>query len=89
LVFAGLLPVALTETLGGFVAELVLEFVIGTVAFRRVLRRAPVEELADRLVRRTWGYGVLAVAIAAVAGALAWNIDPSAVTLGQVFRALN
>lgn len=68
LVFLGYLPLFLTEALGGYLAEIVLEFVIGAVLLRRVVQPRPEDDYWGFAVRKTWIYGVLFVVVAAVLG---------------------
>lgn len=82
------LPWLVTEILAGFLAELILEFVIGAAVMRRVLRPRPMDDSPSAVAARTWWLGLLAVVVAAGFGYAAHTIAPQAVTLGQVFQSL-
>ncbi|MGA0572989.1 hypothetical protein ACO2Q9_19910 [Variovorax sp. VNK109] len=83
-----MLPWLVSEMLAGFLAELILEFVIGAAVMRRVLRPRPLDDSPSAVAARTWWLGLLAVVIAAGLGYAAHRLAPEAVTLGQLLRSL-
>lgn len=86
LFFAGYVPMALTDVLAGYLAEIVLEFVIGAVIVRRVLRPRSMGGYWGFALRRTGLAGVAMVVVFGVAGFMLQSFDPTAHTLLQVFR---
>lgn len=87
-ILLAVLPWLATEMLAGFLAELILEFVIGAAVMRRVLRPRPLEESPMGVAARTWWLGVLAAVVAGGLGYVAHQVAPQAVTLGQVIQGL-
>ncbi len=66
--FAGYFPWFATEALGGYLAEIVLEFVIGAVLLRRVVQPRPADDYWQFIVRKTWLGGFVWVALACIVG---------------------
>lgn len=82
----GMLPLLLVDGIAALLAEVALQFVFGTLLARRVLRPRAHEEAFVRIAQKTWIAGVLLTLLSAAAGyALVW-LDPSAVTLRDLFR---
>jgi hypothetical protein len=81
-----MLPLLLVDGIAALLAEVALQFVFGTLLARRVLRPRAHEEAFVRIAQRTWIAGVLLTLLSAAVGyALVW-LDPSAVTLRDLFR---
>ena len=64
----GLAPLMLTEALAAYLAEIVLEFVLGAFLVRRAARPRPLEEYWSFALRRTALPGIAAIVIAAAIG---------------------
>jgi hypothetical protein len=82
----GHFPLLATEALAGFLAEVVLEFVIGAVIARRVLKPRSLDDYWVVMLRKTWLAGLALVIAAGFTGWLLQTLQPEAVTLFQVFR---
>lgn len=82
----GLLPVIATDALAGYVAELLLEFVIGGMVLRGLSK--PKEERAywGVVLRNTMPSGTFLVVVAGAFGWAVQRLTPEASTLLQVFR---
>lgn len=82
----GYFPLFATEALAGFLAEVVLEFVIGAVIARRVLAPRSLDDYWEVMLRKTGLAGLALVIAAAFVGWLLQTLQPEAITLLQVFR---
>ncbi|WP_138512269.1 hypothetical protein [Rhodoferax bucti] len=82
----GYFPLLATEALAGFLAEVVLEFVIGAVIARRVLAPRSLDDYWEVMLRKTGVAGLALVIAAGLVGWLLQTLQPEAVTLFQVFR---
>jgi hypothetical protein len=82
----GHLPLLATEMLASFLAEVVLEFVIGAVIARRVLKPRSLDDYWAVMLRKTWLAGLALVIAAGFTGWLLQTLQPDAATLFQVFR---
>ena len=82
----GYFPLLATEALAGFLAEVVLEYVIGAVIARRVLAPRSLDDYWDVMLRKTGLAGLALVIAAGLVGGLLQTLQPEAVTLFQVFR---
>lgn len=86
LVLMGYLPVIATDAFASFLAEVVLEFVIGAIIARRVLKPRVLEDYWSIMVRKTWWAGVLLMVVSGAVGYLIQSLNPDALTLFQAFR---
>ena len=82
----GHFPLLATEALAGFLAEVVLEFVIGAVIARRVLKPRSLDDYWVVMLRKTGLAGLALVIAAGFTGWLLQTLQPEAATLFQVFR---
>ncbi|BDT73593.1 hypothetical protein os4_31450 [Comamonadaceae bacterium OS-4] len=82
----GHFPLLATEALAGFLAEVVLEFVIGAVIARRVLKPRSLYDYWVVMLRKTGLAGLALVIAAGFTGWLLQTLQPEAATLFQVFR---
>ena len=82
----GYFPLFATEALAGFLAEVVLEFVIGAVIARRVLAPRSLDDYWVVMLRKTWLAGLTLVVGAGLCGWALQRLEPNAMTLFQVFR---
>jgi hypothetical protein len=82
----GYFPIFATEALAGFLAEVVLEFVIGAVIARRVLKPRSLDDYWVVMLRKTWLAGLAWVVGAGATGWLLQTLQPEALTVFQVFR---
>ena len=82
----GHFPLLATEALAGFLAEVVLEFVIGAVIARRVLKPRSLDDYWVVMLCKTWLAGLALVIAAGFTGWLLQMLQPEAATLFQVFR---
>ena len=82
----GHFPLLATEALAGFLAEVVLEFVIGAVIARRVLKPRSLDDYWVVMLRKTWPAGLALVIAAGFTGWLLQTLQPEAATVFQVFR---
>lgn len=82
----GHFPLLATEALAGFLAEVVLEFVIGAVIARQVLKPRSLDDYWVVMLRKTWPAGLALVIAAGFTGWLLQTLQPEAATVFQVFR---
>lgn len=82
----GHFPLLVTEALAGFLAEVVLEFVIGAVIARQVLKPRSLDDYWVVMLRKTWSAGLALVIAAGFTGWLLQTLQPEAATVFQVFR---
>lgn len=82
----GHFPLLATEALAGFLAEVVLEFVIGAVIARQVLKPRSLDDYWVVMLRKTWLAGLALVIAAGFTGWVLQTLQPEAATLFQVFR---
>lgn len=82
----GWTPILLTDALAGYLAEIALEFVIGALVVRRILKPKPMHEYWQSVLGRTWVAGLLLTISAIVFGYLIQQFNPTAASLIQVFR---
>lgn len=82
----GHFPLLATEALAGFLAEVVLEFVIGAVIARQVLKPRSLDDYWVVMVRKTWSAGLALVIAAGFTGWVLQMLQPEAATVFQVFR---
>ena len=82
----GHFPLLATEALAGFLAEVVLEFVIGAVIARQVLKPRSLDDYWVVMLRKTWPAGLALVIAAGLTGWLLQTLQPEAATVFQVFR---
>ncbi len=85
LLLLGYLPYFATEALAGFLAEVVLEFVIGVLLVRRILRPRNLDSYWHVMLRKTLIAGVLFIVVCALLGWGLQTLNPQAQTLLQVF----
>jgi hypothetical protein len=83
---AWMLPGMATDALGGFLAELVVEFVIGAVLLRRLTRPKSMDEYWSHAFRNTWVAGAFLVALFTAAGFSMQRLNPEARTLVEFAR---
>lgn len=86
ILFMGYIPFLATEFLAGFLAEVVLEFVIGAVIARRVLRPRNINAYWSVTLRGTWVVGVLLVTLSLMLGWGLQYLAPDAINIFQVFK---
>nr|WP_315471701.1 hypothetical protein [uncultured Rhodoferax sp.] len=86
LLVLGYFPLLATEALAGFLAEVVLEFVIGAVIARKVLAPRSLDDYWVVMLGKTWMAGLALVVGAGAVGWVLQTLQPGAVTLLQVFR---
>jgi len=77
------LPVIGVETFAGYLAEVVLEFVIGASIVRKILKPRALDEYWPVMVKKTWITGCLLVAAAGATGFLIQHLHPGAETIFQ------
>ena len=82
----GYFPFFATEVLAGYLAEIVLEFVIGAIVLRRVIKPRDEREYWGFVIRKTWLAGLMLVVLAAGLGYVIQDQNPAATTLFQAFR---
>ncbi len=70
----------------GYLAEIVLEFVIGGLLMRRIARPRDIDEYWVFIVRKTWLAGLLLMVVVAVVGYLIQLTNPEAKTLFQALH---
>nr|WP_315239770.1 hypothetical protein [uncultured Albidiferax sp.] len=83
--FLGYLPVLTADLLAGYLAEIVLEFVIGGLLVRRILRPRQLDQYWRFIVGKTWMLGILLVVVFGAFGAAIQYVNPAAKTLLQIF----
>ncbi|PQA76671.1 hypothetical protein [Rhodoferax sp. TS-BS-61-7] len=82
----GYLPVLATDAFASFLAEVILEFVIGAVIARRVLKPRVLEDYWGITLRKTWLVGLLMMVVCGGVGYGIQRMNPEALTLFQLFR---
>ncbi len=82
----GYLPVLATDAFASFLAEVILEFVIGAVIARRVLKPRVLDDYWGITLRKTWLVGLLMMVVCGGAGYGIQRMNPEALTLFQLFR---
>lgn len=83
---AGYLPILATDALAGYLAEIVLEFVIGGLLLRRVLKPRSMDDYWGFAIRNTWLPGVFAVIVFGCVGYALQALNPEANTLLEALR---
>lgn len=86
LFFAGYLPMLATDAFAGYLAEIVLEFVIGGFVMRRVLKPRPLDDYWRVMIGKTWLAGLLVVIVFGAIGYGLQQANPEAKTLLQALR---
>lgn len=84
---ASWLPLLAADALAGYLAEIVLEFVIGAAFYRHVAKPRPLDAYWGFMLRRTGLVGLLVIVLAGAAGHVVQGFTPDARTLGQVLRS--
>lgn len=79
-------PVIGVETFAGYLAEVVLEFVIGASVVQKILKPRALDEYWPVMVKKTWITGCLLVAASGAAGFLIQYWYPGAETVFQALR---
>ncbi|MES2944396.1 MAG: hypothetical protein V4772_16125 [Pseudomonadota bacterium] len=80
------LPMLATEALAGYLAEIVLEFVIGGFVMRHILKPKSLDDYWSFVVGKTWLAGLCLVVVSGVSGYVLQQFDPTARTLLQLIR---
>jgi len=83
LFLVGYLPYFATELLASYMAEIVLEFVIGGLLVRRVLKPKALDDYWKFMVRKTWLAGLFFISIFGGLGFLIQQANPEAKTIFQ------
>lgn len=86
LMFLGYLPYFATDLLAGYLAEILLEFVIGGLLVRRVLLPRSLDSYWRYVVKKTWLYGAFTVTVFGAVGHVIQQLRPDALTLLQAFH---
>ena len=86
LFFAGYLPLVATDAFAGYLAEIVLEFVIGGFVMRRVLKPRLLDDYWRIMIGKTWLAGLLVIVVFGSLGFALQQANPKAKTLLQVLR---
>jgi hypothetical protein len=86
LLFLGYFPIIATDAFASFLAEVVLEFVIGGVVARRALQPQSIDKYWSFMVGKTWIAGLLLMAVCGAVGYAIHELNPNALTIFQVFR---
>jgi hypothetical protein len=86
LVLLWYVPMLVTDSLAGFLAEIVLEFVIGMIIYRRTLKPRESDEYLGFVMKRTWAFGLLLAAMCGGAGYGLQSLHPQANTLFEVLK---
>lgn len=86
LLLMGYLPVIATDAFASFLAEVVLEFVIGAIIARRIFKPRVLADYWGIMLRKTWLAGVLLMVVSGAVGYVIQALNPDALTLFQVFR---
>lgn len=81
-------PVMAMDVLAGYLAEIVLEFVIGASIYRHVKKPQSLDAYWGFMVRRTWVAGLLAVVLAGATGYAVQHLVPEARTLGEALHLM-
>lgn len=79
-------PLLAADGLAGVLAEVAVQFVLGALIARRVLRPRDHEGALRSIVGRTWAIGLLLVLASTAFGATLRWIAPAAVTLPDLWR---
>jgi hypothetical protein len=82
----GYTPLLMTDLFAGYLAEILLEFVIGGLLLRQVNKPRPLDEYWRLMLRKSILAGLLFVAVAASLGWFLQQNTPEAQTLLQVLR---
>jgi len=80
------LPMLGVEVFTGYVAEVVLEFVIGASIVQKIMKPRALDEYWTVMVKKTWITGCLLVAAAGGVGFLVQTLRPGAETIFQALR---
>ena len=80
------LPLLGVEIFTGYVAEVVLEFVIGASIIQRIVKPRALDDYWPVMVKKTWITGCLLVAAAGATGFLIQYWKPGAETVFQALR---
>lgn len=80
------LPLLGVEIFTGYVAEVVLEFVIGASIIQTIVKPRALDEYWAVVVKKTWITGSLPVVAAGAAGFLIQHWNPRAETVFQALR---
>lgn len=83
---AGYLPIIVTDVLAGYLAEIVLEFVIGAVLLRRVLKPRALHGYWAFMLKKTWLWGLFMMGVFGILGYSVQSTFPDALTLLQALR---
>ncbi len=86
LFLAGYLPMIATDAFAGYLAEVVLEFVIGGFVMRRVLKPRPLDDYWQIMLGKTWLAGLLVIVVFGSLGYALQQANPEAKTLLQALR---
>ena len=79
-------PVIGIETMGGYLAELVLDFVVGASIIQRIVKPRALDDYWPVMVKKTWITGCLLVAAAGATGFVIQYWKPGAETVFQALR---
>jgi hypothetical protein len=80
------LPMLGVEVFTGYVAEVVLEFVIGASIVQKIMKPRTLDDYWSVMVKKTWITGCLLVAAAGGVGFLVQTLRPGAETIFQALR---
>lgn len=80
------IPWLTTDLLAGYLAEVVLEFVIGGIIMRRILKPKNLDHYLEHMLKKTWLAGVAMTLVFGAFGYLLQRHAPEAHTLLQAFR---
>ena len=80
------LPMLGVEVFTGYVAEVVLEFVIGASIVQKIMKPRALDDYWPVMVKKTWIAGCLLVAAAGGVGFLVQTLRPGAETIFQALR---
>ena len=80
------LPVIGVEAFAGYLADVVLEFVIGASVIQKIMKPRALDEYWPVMIKKTWITGCLLVAAAGVTGFLIQYWKPGAETVFQALR---
>lgn len=86
LLLLGYLPYFATDLIAGYMAEIVLEFVIGGLLMRRVLKPRAMDDYWGFIVGKTWLAGVLMIVVFGSVGFLIQNAYPDMKTIFQLLH---
>jgi len=79
-------PIVVVDTAAGYLAEVVLEFVIGASILHQILKPRALDEYWPVMVKRTWITGCLLIAAAGSLGFVIQHWKPGAETIFQALR---